>query len=111
MGRYLIRRLLVSIPLLMGVSLILYFLMRLTPGGPEAVYGQNPHLRPEDLVRIRRIMGLDDPIYIAYFKWFGQFVTGHLGASLFTGKQVAEMILDVLPNTVLLMGTSLVLSL
>lgn len=110
MGRYLLRRLLVSLPLLIGVSLILYFLMRLAPGGPEAVYGQNPHVRAEDLARIREQMGLDDPIIVAYAKWLWALVQGNLGVSLFTGRPVAEMLWDRIPNTVLLMGTSLLIS-
>lgn len=110
MGRYLLRRLLVSLPLLIGVSLILYFLMRLAPGGPEAVYGQNPRVRAEDLARIREQMGLDDPIIVAYAKWLWSLVQGNLGHSLFTGRAVAEMLWERIPNTVLLMGTSLFVS-
>ncbi|HEY9721227.1 MAG TPA: ABC transporter permease [Oscillatoriaceae cyanobacterium] len=111
MGRYIIRRLLFAIPLLIGVSLILYFLMRMAPGGPEAVYGQNPHVHAADLARLRHVMGLDDPIPVAYAKWLWQLLQGNLGFSLFTGQPVAQMLLDRLPNTMLLMGTSMVLSL
>lgn len=111
MGRYLIRRLIVAVPLLIGVSLILYFLMRLAPGGPEAVYGQNPHVRAEDLARIREQMGLNDPLHIAYAKWLMQFLSGNMGHSLFTGRPVWTMLLERIPNTVLLMGSSLLLSL
>ena len=110
MGQYIFRRLLVSLPLLIGVSLILYFLMRLAPGGPEAVYGQNPHVRAEDLARLREQMGLNDPIIVAYGKWFFAFIQGNLGFSLFTGNSVAQMLWDRLPNTVILMGASLVVS-
>lgn len=110
MGRYVVRRLLVALPLLIGVSLILYFLMRLAPGGPEAVYGQNPHVRAEDLARLREQMGLNDPIIVAYAKWFFAFIQGNLGYSLFTGNSVAAMLWDRIPNTIVLMGTSLVVS-
>ncbi|MNS01932.1 Dipeptide transport system permease protein DppB [compost metagenome] len=111
MGRYIVRRLLIAVPLLIGVSLILYFLMRLAPGGPEAVYGQNPHMRAEDIERLKSLMGLNDPIHVAYGKWLWQFVQGNLGNSLFTGRSVGEMLLERIPNTVVLMGGSLVLSL
>lgn len=110
MGRYVVRRLLVALPLLIGVSLILYFLMRLAPGGPEAVYGQNPHVRAEDLARLREQMGLNDPIIVAYAKWFFNFIQGNLGYSLFTGQSVGAMLWDRIPNTVVLMGASLVVS-
>ncbi|MEB3284201.1 MAG: ABC transporter permease [Candidatus Sericytochromatia bacterium] len=110
MGRYIARRLLVSLPLLVGVSLILYVLMRLAPGGPEAVYGQNPHVRAEDLARLREQMGLNDPILVAYAKWFFSFIQGNLGFSLFTGRPVAQMLLERLPNTMVLMGSALMIS-
>lgn len=111
MGRYVLRRLLTAIPLLIGVSFVLYGLMRLAPGGPEAVYGQNPHLTAADLARLRSLMGLDDAWYVAYLKWLWQLVQGNLGTSLFTGQPVVDMLWSRIPNTVLLMGTSLVLSL
>lgn len=111
MGRYLIRRLLISIPLLIGVSMILYFLMRAAPGGPEAVYAQNPHMRAADVERMKELMGLNDPIWLAYLKWFKALITGDMGFSLFTGKPVTQMLMERLPNTVVLMGFSLILSL
>ena len=111
MGRYIVRRLIFSIPLLIGVSLILYFLMRAVPGGPLAVYAQNPHLRAEDLARIKQQMGLNDPVGIAYLKWLGQILQGNLGVSIFTGLPVAQVIGDRLPNTLVLMTLSTVLSL
>src|SRR5690349_21429591 len=104
MGRYVVRRLLVAIPLLLAISVILYFIMRAMPGGPEAVYGQNPHMRSEDIARLKELMGLNDPVYIAYLKWLGQCITGNLGNSLFTGRPVTEMLFERIPNTVLLMG-------
>lgn len=111
MGRYILRRLLTAIPLLLGVSFVLYGLMRLAPGGPEAVYGQNPHMSAADLARLKTLMGLDQAWYWAYFKWLGQLLQGNLGHSIFTGLPVGEMLLQRIPNTVLLMGTSLLLSL
>lgn len=111
MGRYIVRRLLVSVPLLIAISIILYFIMRAMPGGPEAVYGQNPHMRAADIARLKELMGLNDPVYIAYLKWLKQFVTGNLGNSIFTGRPVTEMLWERIPNTFLLMGASTVLSL
>ncbi|MBM3266616.1 MAG: ABC transporter permease [Candidatus Sericytochromatia bacterium] len=111
MGQYVIRRLITSIPLLLGVTLILFCLMQLMPGGPLAAYTQNPRVRPEDLEKIKVIMGLDKPVYVQYFFWLGSLLTGNLGNSLFTGRPVAEMILERLPNTFILMGSALVVSL
>jgi peptide/nickel transport system permease protein len=111
MGNYILRRLITSIPLLLGVTLILFCLMQLMPGGPLAAYTQNPRVRPEDLEKIKVIMGLDKPVYIQYFYWLGSLLSGNLGMSLFTGRPVGEMILERLPNTFILMGASLVVSL
>ena len=110
MGQYVVRRVLTSIPLLLGVTLILFCLMQLMPGGPLAAYTQNPRVRPEDLEKIKVIMGLDQPVYVQYFKWLLALVTGNLGNSLFTGRPVAEMIFERLPNTLVLMGAALTLS-
>ncbi len=111
MGAYVVRRILTSIPLLLGVTLILFLLMHLMPGGPLAAYAQNPHIRPEDLAKIRHIMGLDKPLWMQYFFWLGAMLTGNFGASLTSGQPVLAMFLSRLPNTLMLMGASLVVSL
>lgn len=111
MGRYIIRRLLSSIPLVLGVTIVLFALMHAMPGGPLAAYTQNPRMRPEDLVKIKHILGLDKPLYIQYFFWLKAFATGNMGNSLFTGQPVLTMLLTRLPNTVVLMTTSLIVSL
>jgi peptide/nickel transport system permease protein len=85
--------------------------MRAAPGGPEAMYAQNPHMRAADIERMKAIMGLNDPIPVAYAKWLFAFLTGNMGYSLFTGKLVSSMLWERIPNTVLLMGLSLLLSL
>ncbi|MBI6546194.1 MAG: ABC transporter permease [Cyanobacteria bacterium NC_groundwater_1444_Ag_S-0.65um_54_12] len=110
MGRYIIRRILTNIPLLLGITLILFAVMHMMPGGPLAAYTQNPRVRPEDLEKIKHIMGLDQPVWLQYFYWLGSLLVGNLGNSLFTGRPVAEMIIERLPNTVILMGLALGLS-
>lgn len=111
MGQYVLRRVLTSIPLLLGVTLILFCLMQLMPGGPLAAYTQNPRVRPEDLEKIKVIMGLDKPVYVQYFYWLGSLLQGNLGNSLFTGRPVAEMIGERLPNTFVLMSSALAVAL
>jgi peptide/nickel transport system permease protein len=68
-------------------------------------------MRSEDIERLKQLMGLNDPIHVAYLKWLKQFVTGNLGNSLFTGRPVTEMLWERIPNTILLMGASTLLSL
>ena len=111
MSRYILRRLLVAIPLLIGISALLFVLMQKMPGGPLAVYGANPHMHAADRARLIHAMGLDQPLYIQYFKWFFATLHGDLGHSLFTGRPVLKMILERTPNTLILMGLSTLLSL
>ena len=66
---YILRRLLQAVPLLIGVSLAGFVLLRLAPGGPMAVYAQNPSMSEADLRRIEKSLGLDQPIHVQYVKW------------------------------------------
>lgn len=104
MGGYLVRRLLQAVPLLVGISFAAFVLMRLAPGGPMAVYAQNPNLSEADMRRIEHILGLDQPIHIQYLKWAAGMATGNMGYSYRTGLPVGEVILERLPATLQLMG-------
>jgi peptide/nickel transport system permease protein len=111
MARFLINRLIQSAVLLIGVSIVGFALMHLAPGGPLAVYTLNPTVTAQDIERIKVLFGLDQPVYVQYFKWAGGLLSGNWGYSFFGGQQVREIVLDRLPATFLLMGTSLALSL
>lgn len=111
MSRYVLRRLLMAIPMLLGISVLLFVLMQKVPGGPMAVYGMNPHMTAADKARLVHAMGLDLPLHLQYFKWLLGAVQGDLGNSLFTGRPVIQMILERVPNTFLLMGLSTAISL
>lgn len=111
MSHYVLKRLLTALPLVLGISLLLFVLMQQVPGGPLAVYGANPHMHAADRARLIHAMGLDLPWYLQYFRWLGAAVQGDLGHSLFTGRPVLEMIGDRLPGTLLLMGLSTAVSL
>lgn len=111
MSRYILRRLLIAIPLLIGITALLFILMQQVPGGPLAVYGANPHMHAADRARLIHAMGLDLPMHQQYFKWLFSALRGDLGHSLFTGRPVLEMIAERTPNTLLLMGISTLLSL
>lgn len=111
MSRYVLRRILLAIPLLIGISALLFILMQKVPGGPLAVYGNNPHMHAADRARLIHAMGLDQPLHIQYIRWLISAVKGDLGHSLFTGRPVLAMIAERTPNTLMLMGLSTVLSL
>ena len=68
MRTFLIRRLLAAIPTLGAVSIIMFLLLHAAPGGPMAVYANNPNVDPEDLKRLERSLGLHDPYPVQYAK-------------------------------------------
>lgn len=106
MSQYLIRRSLQAIPLLLVTSLIIFMLVRLAPGGPLAAAERNPNVSPEQLALLRHKYGLDQPLYVQYFKWMGQLFQGNLGDSIKMHRPVSTLIAERLPNTLLLVGAS-----
>ncbi|TMQ24704.1 MAG: ABC transporter permease [Candidatus Rokuibacteriota bacterium] len=106
MAVYVVRRLLQAIPLLVGLSFAGFVLLRLAPGGPMAVYAQNPSMSEADMRRIERILGLDRPIHVQYLKWAAGMARGELGYSYRTGRPVGEIIRERVPATLELMGVA-----
>lgn len=111
MGRYLRNRIGQSLLLLLGVSVIGFALMHLAPGGPTAVYTLNPTVTAQDIARVKHQFGLDQPVYVQYFKWAFGLLTGHWGYSFFGGRPVGIIVMERLPATFELMGSSLALAL
>lgn len=110
MGRFVLRRLLQVIPLLIGISIITFALANLVPGSPVSGLEFNPRTTPEDIARIKANLGLDEPVWKRYFIWIGNVVQGDLGISLRNFRPVRDTIIEKLPNTLLLTGTSLLIS-
>jgi peptide/nickel transport system permease protein len=108
---FLLRRLLQAIPLLLGITLVVFVLLRATPGGPLSMYEGDPSITAEDIVRLRQQMGLDVPTPVQYVRWLGGFVRGDWGWSLVTKRPVLEMVGERLPNTLLLMSVAFTVSL
>src|SRR3954471_18768521 len=107
MTAYLVRRLGQSAVLLVLVTAIAFGLMRLAPGGPEAVYALSRSMRAEDLARIRASFGLDQPIHVQYVKWATGMLTGDWGRSYRDSRPVRDVILDRVPATLELTITAL----
>jgi len=108
--KFVIKRLLQAIPLLIGVSIIGFALMHLAPGGPLAVYTLNPTITAQDIERIKHVFGLDQPIYMQYLKWAYGMFTGNWGTTFFGGRPVLTVILERVPATLLLMGSGMALA-
>jgi peptide/nickel transport system permease protein len=105
--QYILKRLWQAIPLLIGVSIIGFAMMHLAPGGPLAVYTLNPTITAQDIERIKHIFGLDQPLHIQYLKWAWGIFTGNWGTTFFGGRPVLDVILERVPATFLLMGSSM----
>ena len=98
-------------PLLLLISIILYWILSNAPGGPLAPYLQNPHITAADIERLKHNFGLDQPLPIRYLRWLGMVARGDLGYSTSNSETVVQAILERLPATLLLTGTSFALSL
>src|SRR5919197_627539 len=84
MGRYVLRRVLLSIPLLLGISLASFLILRAVPGGPLSAYENNPGVTAADLSRLEHELGLDRPLHEQYLAWLSRFVSGDWGYSYST---------------------------
>lgn len=111
MSRYIIRRLIGLVPLLLGISFLVYALLNLVPGSPTDQYEFNPTIRPEDRLRIIEQLGLNDPWYTRYFTWLSNVLQGDLGNSFVNYAPVDRAIMAALPNTLLLSVTALIFAL
>jgi peptide/nickel transport system permease protein len=109
MGSYLIRRLLIGIPVLLGVTVINFFIINLAPGSPADLY-LSPTATPEDVARTEAELGLNQPIFVQYVRWLTQLLHGDLGVSFQNREPVAQLIGDRIGPTLLLMGTSLLVA-
>lgn len=109
MGKYIRKRLIQSIPVVFGITILTYFIMKLAPGGPLANM-INPRTSAESILRAKEAMGLNKPIIIQYVNWLRELLQGNFGYSTNSGQQVLAMILERLPATLLLTVTAFVLS-
>lgn len=109
--RFLISRFVQTLLVLLVVSLLVFALIHAAPGGPLSLYLENPNVRPEDIERLRRQMGLDRPLPAQYIAWIWAFVRGDWGFSYADGRPVLQRLLERVPATIELVGTSTVLAL
>jgi peptide/nickel transport system permease protein len=105
--RLLARRFAHAVPLLFLISALVFLLIHAAPGGPLAIYLANPNVRPEDIERLRRALGLDRPLWQQYGAWLAAFLKGDWGYSFSDGRPVVSRVLERLPATIELMGASI----
>jgi len=89
------------------VSLLVFTLIHAAPGGPLALYLDNPNVRPQDIERLRHAMGLDRPLTTQYFTWAWSFLRGDWGYSYADGRPVLDRLLERVPATLELIGVSI----
>jgi peptide/nickel transport system permease protein len=111
MGRYLLRRLLIAIPSLVGISIVLFTVLALAPGDPFEELATNPNVPAAVRAALRAKFGLDDPIALRYFRWLAAMLHGDWGFSFVSRVDVDTLILQRVPTTLFVIGASQVLAL
>src|SRR5437879_11983310 len=99
------------IPIALGISVLMFALLTMAPGDPvDLLISSDPRVKPEDIVRLKHLYGLDQPIHIRYLKWLGRTVQGDLGFSRTYKEPVTELMRDRIGNSLWLTVTAFVLA-
>ena len=107
MCRYILKRVLYAIPVFLGITLVIYTLINLAPGGPLSVLAASGEMSLSDLEALKISMGLDKPIVIRYFIWLGDLFHGDFGISYRTSQEVSLMISQRIMPSLMLTGTGI----
>jgi peptide/nickel transport system permease protein len=110
-GHYLLRRLLIAVPSLLGISVVIFTVLALAPGDPFGDMLLNPNIPPEVVQRLRVQFGLDDPIWQRYLHWLVAMFRGQWGFSFISRIDVDKLIMQRLPVTLAVIGASQVVAL
>jgi peptide/nickel transport system permease protein len=111
MSRYLLRRLAIAVPSLLGISIVLFAVLALAPGDPFGELASNPNVPPEVAMALRAKFGIDDPIWLRYLHWVAAMLHGDWGFSFVSRMNVDILIWQRLPVTLLVIGSSQILAL
>jgi len=103
---WIVRRILLVIPALLGISVLLYTVLALAPGDPFSELAQNPAVPPEVAAALRAKFGLDDPVWVRYGHWFTAMMRGDWGFSFVSRMDVDTLILQRLPTTLVVIGAA-----
>jgi len=107
---YLVRRLLTAVPVLLGISLVLFTILALAPGDPFGELATNPNVPPEVRMNLRAKFGLDDPLPVRYARWVTSMLRGDWGFSFVSRVNVDDLILQRLPTTLVVLGAAQLLA-
>src|SRR5215475_6123003 len=111
MGNYILRRIFIAIPSLLGISVILFTVLALAPGDPFSEFAANPNVPPEVAAALRTKFGLDDPVMVRYVRWLLAMLHGDWGFSFVSRVDVDSLILQRLPVTLIVIGSAQILAL
>ena len=106
MQRYLLRRLLIAVPVLLGISIVLFAILALAPGDPLGELALNPNIPPDVRLNLRKQFGLDDSLVIRYGRWMSSMVQGDWGYSFVSRVPVTRLIWQRLPTTLFVLGSA-----
>ena len=110
-GTYVLRRVLIALPSLLGISVVLFTVLALAPGDPFGDIVSNPNIPAEVAANLRKKFGMDDPVMVRYFRWLAAMIQGDWGFSFASRIDVDTLILQRLPTTLLVVGSSQILAL
>ena len=111
MSKYVLRRVLIAIPVLLGISVVLFCVLALAPGDPFEELATNANVPPEVAQRLRAQFGLDDPLPLRYARWFTSMLRGDWGFSFQSRMNVDELILQRLPVSLFVLGSAYLVAL
>jgi len=108
--QYVIRKILIMIPSLLGISLVLFTVLAMAPGDPFEELATNPAIPPEVRAALRAKFGLDDPVWTRYLHWLVAMLQGDWGFSFVSRMDVDKLILQRLPVTLIVIGSSQIIA-
>jgi peptide/nickel transport system permease protein len=106
LGSYILRRLLIAVPSLLGISIVLFTVLALAPGDPFEELATNPNVPPEVRMQLRASLGLDDPVWQRYWHWLTSMLKGDWGFSFISRLDVDTLIWQRMPVTIAIIGLS-----
>src|ERR671924_675938 len=111
MSRYVVRRLLIAVPVIFGISIVLFTILALAPGDPFEELATNPNVPPEVRMNLRAKFGLDDPLPVRYTRWLTSMMRGDWGFSFVSRVNVDTLIMQRLPTSLFVLGSAQLLGL